>query len=179
MSTKPKTRWNTSRNASVRFAMTVRRARERERSAEATLLCLFRHHSAVHRWHRQIHPTIDQRPAHQFHCLSNPVRQHLVEDQQTGSSVRLRRWTWWATSPFDCRMIASLPADDMVWFVFQVLRSNENEFNQTERQDILERMTQIFSYALEPFSILLNQIWIDYFGRRDAKNDPSRSRKFF
>jgi hypothetical protein len=76
-------------------------------------------------------------------------------------------------------MIASLPADDMVWFVFQVLRSNENEFNQTERQDILERMTQIFSYALEPFSILLNQIWIDYFGRRDAKNHRFRSRRFF
>ena len=71
-------------------------------------------------------------------------------------------------------MITSLPADDMVWFVFQVLRSNENEFNQTERQDILERMTQIFSYALEPFSILLNQIWIDYFGTRDATNDFAR-----
>ncbi len=63
------------------------------------------------------------------------------------------------------RIIASLPADDMVWFVFQVLRSSEVEFNQNQRKDILERMTQIFSFELDPFSIVLNNISIDYFGK--------------
>ncbi|CAF3378103.1 unnamed protein product [Rotaria sp. Silwood1] len=61
------------------------------------------------------------------------------------------------------RIIASLPVDDMVWFVFQVLRSSETEFNKTERKEILERMTQIFSFELDPFAMLLNNIWIDYF----------------
>jgi len=51
----------------------------------------------------------------------------------------------------------------MVWFVFQVLRSNENEFNQNQRQDILERITQIFSFELQPFALILNNISIDYF----------------
>lgn len=53
----------------------------------------------------------------------------------------------------------------MVWFVFQVLRSSEEEFNKTQRQNILERMTQIFSFELEPFSNVLNNISIDYFGK--------------
>ncbi len=64
------------------------------------------------------------------------------------------------------RTIASLPADDMVWFVFQVLRSSETEFNKNQRKDILEKMTQIFSFELDPFSIVLNNIWIDYFGKK-------------
>jgi len=51
----------------------------------------------------------------------------------------------------------------MVWFVFQVLRSSEEEFNKDQRKIILERMTQIFSFELDPFSIVLNNIWIDYF----------------
>ncbi|CAF3385637.1 unnamed protein product [Rotaria sp. Silwood1] len=63
----------------------------------------------------------------------------------------------------DSQIIASLPVDDMVWFVFQVLRSSETEFNKTERKEILERMTQIFSFELDPFAMLLNNIWIDYF----------------
>lgn len=53
----------------------------------------------------------------------------------------------------------------MVWFVFQVLRSSEAEFNQKQRKDILERMTQIFSFGLDPFSIVLNNISIDYLGK--------------
>ncbi len=68
------------------------------------------------------------------------------------------------------RIIASLPADDMVWFVFQVLRSSEEEFNKNQRKDILERMTQIFSFELDPFSIVLNNIWIDYFGEKTKFN---------
>jgi hypothetical protein len=64
------------------------------------------------------------------------------------------------------RLITSLPADDMVWFVFQVLRSSEAEFSKNERKEILERMTQIFSFELDPFSVVLNNIWIDYFGKR-------------
>jgi hypothetical protein len=67
---------------------------------------------------------------------------------------------------FVCRIIASLPADDMVWFVFQVLRSTDNEFSSFERQEMLERITQIFSFELDPFSDLLHHIWIDYFGRK-------------
>ena len=63
------------------------------------------------------------------------------------------------------RIIVALPADDMVWFVFQVLRSSEAEFNQNQRKDILERMTQIFSFGLDPFSTVLNNISIDYFGK--------------
>ena len=59
----------------------------------------------------------------------------------------------------------ALPADDMVWFVFQVLRSSEAEFNQNQRKDILERMTQIFSFGLDSFSVVLNNIPIDYFGK--------------
>lgn len=59
----------------------------------------------------------------------------------------------------------ALPADDMVWFVFQVLRSSETEFNENQRKDILERMTQIFSFGLDPFSVVLNNIPIDYFGK--------------
>ena len=55
----------------------------------------------------------------------------------------------------------------MVWFVFQVLRSSETEFNINQRKDILERMTQIFSFGLDPFSILLNNISIDYFGKKN------------
>ena len=64
------------------------------------------------------------------------------------------------------RLITSLPADDMVWFVFQVLRSSESEFSKNERKEILERMTQIFSFELDTFSIVLNNIWIDYFGKK-------------
>ncbi len=67
---------------------------------------------------------------------------------------------------FGFRIIASLPADDMVWFVFQVLRSSETEFNKNQRKEILEKMTQIFSFDLDPFSIVLNNIWIDYFGKK-------------
>jgi hypothetical protein len=67
---------------------------------------------------------------------------------------------------FYCRIITSLPADDMVWFVFQVLRSSETEFSKNERKEILEKMTQIFSFELEPFSVLLNNISIDYFGKK-------------
>jgi hypothetical protein len=67
---------------------------------------------------------------------------------------------------FVFRIIASLPADDMVWFVFQVLRSSEAEFNKNQRKEILEKMTQIFSFDLDPFSIVLNNIWIDYFGKK-------------
>ncbi|CAF3388265.1 unnamed protein product [Rotaria socialis] len=63
----------------------------------------------------------------------------------------------------DLEIITSLPVDDMVWFVFQVLRSPETEFNKNQRKEILERMTQIFSFELNPFSMLLNKIWIDYF----------------
>lgn len=65
------------------------------------------------------------------------------------------------------RLIAALPVDDMVWFVFQVLRSSETEFTSVERKDILEQMTQIFSFELDPFSDLLHQISIDYFGKND------------
>jgi hypothetical protein len=54
----------------------------------------------------------------------------------------------------------------MVWFVFQVLRSSEEEFNKNQRIDILERMTQIFSFELDPFAIVLNNISIDYFGKK-------------
>ncbi|CAF0894656.1 unnamed protein product [Adineta steineri] len=63
----------------------------------------------------------------------------------------------------DPQLISSLPADDMVWFVFQVLRSSEKEFNKNQRKEILEKMTPIFSFELDPFSIVLNNIWIDYF----------------
>lgn len=64
----------------------------------------------------------------------------------------------------------ALPADDMVWFVFQVLRSSEAEFNQNQRKDILERMTQIFSFGLDPFSAVLNNISIDYFGKSPSSS---------
>lgn len=57
----------------------------------------------------------------------------------------------------------------MVWFVFQVLRSSEQEFNKSQRKDILERMTQIFSFELQPFSNVLNNISIDYFGKEKTK----------
>jgi hypothetical protein len=52
----------------------------------------------------------------------------------------------------------------MVWFVFQVLRSSDDAFSNSERKEMLERMTRIFAFELDPFSQLLNQIWIDYFG---------------
>ena len=80
------------------------------------------------------------------------------------------------------RIVAVLPADDMVWFVFQVLRSSEEEFGIAERKEILERMTQIFAFELDPFSNLLNQIWIDYFGETDLRLSCSHYswfRKFF
>ena len=67
---------------------------------------------------------------------------------------------------FNIRIITSLPADDMVWFVFQILRSSETEFNKYQRKEILEKMTQIFSFELDPFALVLNNIWIDYFGRK-------------
>lgn len=63
------------------------------------------------------------------------------------------------------RIIAALPVDDMVWFVFEVLRSQETAFDKNQRREILEKMTQIFSFELDPFSVLLNNIWIDYFGK--------------
>ena len=63
----------------------------------------------------------------------------------------------------------------MVWFVFQVLRSPETEFSISERKEILERITQIFSFELEPFSNLLHKIWIDYFGRIFSSNISSHS----
>ena len=53
----------------------------------------------------------------------------------------------------------------MIWFVFQVLRSSEIDFNKIERKQILERITKIFSFELDPFSMVLNNIWIDYFGK--------------
>ena len=65
---------------------------------------------------------------------------------------------------FVFRLISALPADDMLWFIFQVLRSSEDEFSKEDRKEILERITQIFSFELDPFSDLLNQIWIDFFG---------------
>ncbi|CAF0770201.1 unnamed protein product [Didymodactylos carnosus] len=58
---------------------------------------------------------------------------------------------------------SDLPANEMVWFVVQVIRSSEDVFNENEKEIILRQMTQIFTYRLEQFSKLFTEISLDYF----------------